>query len=289
MMLRGLSFCGVLLIVSAAVGLLSCGEVTDGKTGHELAGTTWQLVEIQSMDDEIGTVRPDDASIYTMQLSADSTFSMRLNCNRANGSWSAHASDGGESGTFQFGRIAMTRAFCPPPSLDGRIAREADYVRSYLLKDGRLYLSLMADGGIHVWEPVTSDMTVATGSSLTEITAGGSTMQVYYLEIVTTDVDAVCAAYAGAHGVQFGDPVAELGNARTAVRHGGGLVGVRAPMHDAEEPVVRPYWLVEDIETAVKAVVSAGGEIAHPPLEIPGYGTFAIYFLGGNQHGLWQL
>jgi len=27
-----------------------------------------------------------------------------------------------------------------------------DYVRSYTLKDGKLYLSLMADAGIYVWE-----------------------------------------------------------------------------------------------------------------------------------------
>ena len=28
---------------------------------------------------------------------------------------------------------------------------------------------------------------------------------------------------------------------------------------------------------------------AHPPLEIPGHGTFAIYIQGGVHHGLWQL
>ena len=66
-------------------------------------------------------------------------------------------------------------------------------------------------------------------------------------------------------------------------------MGVRAPLSDVEEPVVRPYWLVADIQAAVAAVVAAGGEVAHPPLEIPGHGTFAIYFQGGVQHGLWQL
>jgi len=29
--------------------------------------------------------------------------------------------------------------------------------------------------------------------------------------------------------------------------------------------------------------------VAHPPLKIPGKGTFAIYILGGVDHGLWQL
>ena len=66
------------------------------------------------------------------------------------------------------------------------------------------------------------------------------------------------------------------------------MVGVRAPMHETEEPVVRPYWLVDDIEAAVAAAVEAGGKVAHPPMEIPGHGTFAIYIQGGVHHGLWQ-
>jgi predicted enzyme related to lactoylglutathione lyase len=114
-------------------------------------------------------------------------------------------------------------------------------------------------------------------------------MQIHYLEIVTEGVEAVCAAYAAADGVQFGEPDPGLGNARTAPLPGGGLVGVRAPMHETEEPVVRPYWLVDDIEAAVAAAVEAGGEVAHPPMEIPGHGTFAIYIQGGIHHGLWQL
>jgi predicted enzyme related to lactoylglutathione lyase len=114
-------------------------------------------------------------------------------------------------------------------------------------------------------------------------------MQIHYLEIVSKDVDAVCAAYAAANGVQFGAPDAGLGNARTVALPGGGMVGVRAPMHEAETPVVRPYWLVDDIEAAIAAAVEAGGEVAHPPMEIPGHGTFAIYIHGGIHHGLWQL
>ena len=114
-------------------------------------------------------------------------------------------------------------------------------------------------------------------------------MQIHYLEIVTRDVDAVCSAYAEANGVQFGKPDAGLGNALTATLPGGGLVGVRAPMHESEEPVVRPYWLVDNIEAAIAAAVKAGGEVAHPPMEIPDHGSFAIYILGGVHHGLWQL
>ena len=59
-------------------------------------------------------------------------------------------------------------------------------------------------------------------------------------------------------------------------------------MHETEEPVVRPYWLVEDIEASVNAAVEAGAELAHAPMEIPGRGMFAIYIQGGVHHGLWQ-
>ena len=118
-----------------------------------LADTEWRLVEIQSMDDAVGTVRPNDPSRFTMLLNGDGTVSMRLDCNRATGTWSADAGPDGASGRLEFGLLAGTRAMCPPPSLDARVAAQAPYVRSYLLKDGRLNLSLMADGGIVVWEP----------------------------------------------------------------------------------------------------------------------------------------
>jgi predicted enzyme related to lactoylglutathione lyase len=113
-------------------------------------------------------------------------------------------------------------------------------------------------------------------------------MQIYYLEIVTKEVDAVCGAYAAANGVKFSEPDVGLGNARTAPMPGNGLVGVRAPMRETEAPVVRPYWLVDDIEAAVAAAVKAGGVIAVPPMKIPGHGTFTIYLQGGIDHGFWQ-
>ena len=113
-------------------------------------------------------------------------------------------------------------------------------------------------------------------------------MLIQYLEVVTPDVDETCRTLETSHGVRFGTPDAGLGNARTAALEGGGMVGVRAPMHESEHPVVRPYLLVDDIEAAFEAAQAAGAEAAHPPLEIPGHGTFAIYILGGIQHGLWQ-
>ena len=104
------------------------------------------------MDDAIGSTRVADPSQYTMRLNADGSVALRLNCNSAAGTWSAEAATDPSSGRFEFGPLAATMASCPPPGVDEQVTRQAPYVRSYLLKDGRLYLSLMADGGIFVWE-----------------------------------------------------------------------------------------------------------------------------------------
>jgi len=77
-------------------------------------------------------------------------------------------------------------------------------------------------------------------------------MKVHYLEIVSHDIDAVCKAYEITHSVSFGAPDELLGGARTCALPDGSIVGVRGPLRDNEDPVVRPYWLVDDIENAVK-------------------------------------
>jgi hypothetical protein len=104
------------------------------------------------MDDAIGEIRPDDPSDYTMRLEGDGTVALKLDCNRATGAWAAEPA-GEQSGGFSFGPLATTRALCPPPTMGERIAADAEYVRSFLIRDGRLHLSLMADAGIYTWQP----------------------------------------------------------------------------------------------------------------------------------------
>jgi len=121
-----------------------------------LAGTQWQLIEFQSMD---GTSeQPGDSTLYTLHLQQDGRVAMQLNCNRGTGTWSAESGPGvdsepeAESGSITIGPIATTRALCSPPSMDEQIARDMDLVRGYLLRDGTLSLSLIADGGLYLWE-----------------------------------------------------------------------------------------------------------------------------------------
>jgi len=112
-----------------------------------LGGTAWQLVGFQGGDGT--TLRPDDRTNYTIEFRDDGSLSARIDCNRGRGTWSS-------SGASQivFGPLALTRAACPPGSLHDQLVRQWGSVRSYVMKDGHLFLSLMADGGIFEFEPV---------------------------------------------------------------------------------------------------------------------------------------
>jgi len=116
-----------------------------------------------------------------------------------------------------------------------------------------------------------------------------SSVKIHYLEVVTSNVDQVCDSYSQTLGVSFGEPIPELGDARTAKLFEGGLMGVRLPMHDAEEHTTRPYYLVPDIATAVEKAEELGALIAVPPMEILGYGKCAILMHGTIQSGVWEV
>ena len=115
------------------------------------------------------------------------------------------------------------------------------------------------------------------------------TMQIQYLEIVTPKVDELCKQYSAIHGVTFGEPEVNLGNARTAKLKGGGMIGIRGPLRKTETPVIRPYILVDDLKASVAAAADAGAEIAIASMQIPGgHGTIAVVIQGGIECGLWQ-
>lgn len=111
-----------------------------------LEGTSWRLVQISMSD---GVTRPAiDRSRYTLGFGASEVLHVRFDCNRGHGSWKSAG-----AGNLEFGPLALTRAMCAPGSLHDQLLRQWPYVRSYLLKDGRLFLSLMADGGTIEFEP----------------------------------------------------------------------------------------------------------------------------------------
>jgi para-nitrobenzyl esterase len=112
-----------------------------------LGGTAWQLVKFQGSDDT--TLTPDDKTKYTIAFADSGSLSVRIDCNRGRGTWKSSGPN-----QLQFGLLALTRAMCPPGSLHDQIVKHWEFVRSYILKDGHLFLSLMADGGIYEFEPI---------------------------------------------------------------------------------------------------------------------------------------
>lgn len=112
-----------------------------------LAGTSWKLVKIMSMDDTESV--PEDPSKYTITFHKNGSVNLKVDCNLGTGKWKTQS-----SGHVEFGPIATTRAMCPPGSLHDDYLSQFEWVRSYVLKEGRLYLNTMADGSIVEFAPL---------------------------------------------------------------------------------------------------------------------------------------
>ena len=128
----------------------------------------------------------------------------------------------------------------------------------------------------------------ATGVTRDDEDKKNDITKLQYLEIVTAEPEALCKQYAACHGITFGKPEPNLGNARVAELAGGSKIAIRGPLREGEAPVIRPYMLVEDLEKAVAAAKKAGAEIAIERMPIPGHGTIAIAIEGGIECGFWQ-
>ena len=121
-------------------------EGRDQAGSGPLAGTSWQLVRFQGGDDT--SMTPDDRSKYTIAFGADGQVTARIDCNRGRGTWRP-------SGVSQvaLGPLALTRAQCPAGSMHDQIVKQWTSIRTYLLREGRLFLLLVADGGAYEFEP----------------------------------------------------------------------------------------------------------------------------------------
>jgi para-nitrobenzyl esterase len=113
----------------------------------DLGGTSWRLVKFQG--DNAQTLMPDDGAKYTIAFNRDGSLVARIDCNRGRGTWKSAG-----PGDVEFGPLALTRAMCPPESLHDRIVKHLGSIRSYVVKDGHLFLSVRANGGVYEFEPL---------------------------------------------------------------------------------------------------------------------------------------
>lgn len=129
------------------VGTRQTAQGSQPTASPGLAGTSWQLVKFQGSDGT--TLTPDDRAKYTIQFAANGQLTARVDCNRGRGSWTSSGPS-----QLQVGPLALTRAACPAGSLHDQIVKQWSFIRSYVIRDGHLFLALMADGGIYEFEPV---------------------------------------------------------------------------------------------------------------------------------------
>ncbi len=140
---------------AAALLMTVFATVVAASSSSELAGSSWRLVKIASMDDSVDV--PDDPSAYTLELRADGSATMVADCNRGTGSWTSAS-----PANIEFGPVAATMAICPPGSLSEKYLAQFQWVRSYVLQDGHLFLATMADGSIIEFEPLDEQGPAAT-------------------------------------------------------------------------------------------------------------------------------
>ena len=151
--ITGIVLCLPALLVGPILLLAACSAFTQPQSQNaapNLGGTAWQLVKLQGSDDT--TLTPVDKTKYTIAFADDGRLNVRIDCNRGSGTWKSSGPN-----QLQFGQLALTRAMCPPGSLHDQIVKHWEFVRSYILKDGHLFLSLMADGGVYEFEPIAGE------------------------------------------------------------------------------------------------------------------------------------
>jgi heat shock protein HslJ len=114
-------------------------------SAETITGIEWQW--IQSLYGNDTKAIPSDPSHYTIIFNPDGTVSVRADCNRAGGNYTAKSS-----------RISVqvthsTMAMCPPDSLDTQFLKDLDAAAIYFFKDGHLYLDLKYDSGTMQFKP----------------------------------------------------------------------------------------------------------------------------------------
>lgn len=112
---------------------------------------------------------------------------------------------------------------------------------------------------------------------------------IHYLEIVATNAEAARQFYADAFGWDFSPAEPTLGFAFVAELPGGSRCGIRAPLSPEETPIVRTYLQVVDLRASVRDAERLGATLLLDTMDLPGWGTIAIFEVGGIQQGIWQV
>jgi heat shock protein HslJ len=139
---RGLVFlAGIAVLVGIAALISATGDDDreDGSPAGDLEGVVWEWQELLGGDGS--RIAPEDPSRYTIEFGDDGRLALLADCNRGSGRYEV------DGPSIAIGTIATTRAACPEGSLDRVFVERLEYVRTYLVVDGELFLDLYADAG----------------------------------------------------------------------------------------------------------------------------------------------
>ncbi len=105
-----------------------------------IIGVEWKLQRVAYSNDTEKKIK--NPKKYRLLLTDDKKVNILADCNRGFGSYVLD----GSSLTITI--LGSTRAMCPPQSFSEKYISELQAVTSYVLKEGKLYLSLKYDSGI---------------------------------------------------------------------------------------------------------------------------------------------
>ena len=109
----------------------------------------------------------------------------------ASSSWTSESTH-----QLTFDEIATTRALCPPPSLGDKFLAQLKWVRTYLMKDGHMFLATMADGAIIEFEPLPPVVAQVLGDDIHASQVG---------ELQTAIFSRLFESYAAEHDIEVTD------------------------------------------------------------------------------------
>lgn len=110
-----------------------------------------------------------------------------------------------------------------------------------------------------------------------------------WADLTVPDIDAAKAFYGPVLDWEFGEGTDEYGGYVNCSRNGSLVAGL-SPMFQAGMPAAwTTYFASEDATETAERIVTAGGTVVMPPVEVMGMGTMAVAAdPGGASFGVWQ-
>lgn len=127
------------------IAIAACESSTDVNTSG-LAGTTWELQQIQLNDGQVFTADPPQS--YTLEFAANGEVFVQADCNRAIGSFTE-----GQDNRLNITMGPTTLAACPPDSISNDYLRFINEANSFFFMDGQLFIELKFDSGTMQFAP----------------------------------------------------------------------------------------------------------------------------------------